>query len=125
LGERIDTDKLLDEAAVQRCLELLAIYRGQECSPTGTQWAFLCDCTGRLLVNQLLRFDYLIADFHWICSHLRLKPDACRTLIALLTPIGLAGYQLPLSARSSQSTLRILSYTRGFQRAGIAFTSLN
>lgn len=73
LGERIDTDKLLGEDAVRRCLELMTIYRGQECSPTGTQWAFLCDCTGRLLVNQLLRFDSLAKDFRWMCSSLRLK----------------------------------------------------
>jgi hypothetical protein len=73
LGERIDTDEILGEDSVLRCLDLLAIYRGQKCSPTATQWAFLCDCTGRLLVKHLLRFDHLAEDFSLTCSRLRLE----------------------------------------------------
>lgn len=73
LGQQVDADKPLCEDAVQRCLDLLAIYRGQECSPTGTQWAFLCDSAGRLLITQLMRFENLAADFHRMCSRLMLE----------------------------------------------------
>jgi hypothetical protein len=65
-----DTSTPLGEADVLDVCRLLSFARGQEASPSATQWAFLCDADRRVLTSDLWRLDNLGRTWKVICRRL-------------------------------------------------------
>jgi hypothetical protein len=65
LGLEVPRHRSLGPADVMCCYEILKDAKGQPASPTGTQWAFLCDRDRRPVVARLFTLDRL-AD-NWPC----------------------------------------------------------
>ncbi|MGW7541181.1 hypothetical protein ACWGKQ_08680 [Streptomyces sp. NPDC054770] len=69
-GLSVPRDRLLTPADVQRCFDILVNARGQAASPTGTQWAFLCDENQQPLTNAVVPLEKLRALWPELCARL-------------------------------------------------------
>lgn len=58
---------------VLQCYDILKQRRGQIASPSGTQWAFLCDEQKQLLVDLPLPLDDLEVAWNYVCARIGIE----------------------------------------------------
>ena len=66
----LDTSSPLNSEDVLKSDRSLSFARGQDASPTATQWAFVCDANGTVLTTELWRLDNLRKTWRAICRQL-------------------------------------------------------
>jgi hypothetical protein len=73
LGRELPTDRRLEATDIDWYYDALRDRRGQQASPTATQWAFLCDDQQQLIVSRLIKMDTLSSEWQVVLRELRIQ----------------------------------------------------
>jgi hypothetical protein len=85
------------------CYDALKDRRGQEASPTATQWAFLCDANQELIVSRLLNMGRLDQDWATFVRDLGINSEP----LPVLNAVNHAPAQVWLSEEAKARTLKL------------------
>ena len=106
LSRPVPTQRSLEIADIDWCYNALKDRRGQPASPTATQWAFLCNSDGELMVSRLLNMDQLDTEWATLIHDLTIDVEPLPRLNSVRHPPAREW----LSEEAKERTLKLWGY---------------